>query len=1443
MRLQQRFTATRRHRRRRLRREHSSGSSSSSSEEYESGSPFLSDEEEHGGGEAGPSDEETPEGTTLMQVLVPRSLENLVLVLLESAQEAALSHVARSEQTFFQLDEFWDGQRLPFGTHVVDIITKVRVDQPPGTSDEDKKRRQEENGFMNTVGSMTVAVSDLFPGAMAHQTQPAPAGEDPPPPADGERPLRPISSLMRDLIASDPSIGAAAGAGSAGETARTRLADKWLAQHLQPKLQGYIRNCYAQLAFRDALENPAFYSYMVGPAAKGAAPAVRVPHADAEAPPVDVSTVSAGTGIGHSQFFRLEFQVNLSGWKAHGDGDAVLVSIQGGECGPEGELARALSRLVAVGVTGASAGEKGVPFCGDLPAFFVDLNGERVWDLCGQGERTYRTVGPAKRTRWVRVRQPEHTHLQLSQVAVYARSDLKMNIAKGKPASASDKFSDSVDPSAAVDGALEARNWGSGVWHSSEHDGSAWWKVDLGEAGADVEKVVVYNRKDCCSERLDGAQVELLDQNGNPIESSRLGGDMVQTAEFQKRDESNNASAVYDVSLTVLESNDVLVAVDGKEVSSTWQKAQKLEGMWGFRKFVTGVRIGLCPKGWSFDKPDGNASTAARASGVGLSNVRYRPFFSTSAGKTADEVEAQWEGAPAWDSAETLLDAEKAASKPDSASARLERFLMLQDGVSKPLKLKLEGVKDDGAGALQGYVELLRENAANAGGANRYLGVLLNSQTFRDADFAGLDGAYVERDADGLNHDLSKASDFAQRQFLSEITLFCLKEHRRFLTRLQVAIASAMSHLGGDLDDFGAKTASYEDYVRHQWQVEQKRFLFEKKGEAGAAEAAIMEAWAKAGSEGPPPVRGGILVPKHSGIGEVYLCFAAACVAFPLLAPQFRAAAGQEVPPPPLVRWVQVRQPEDTALALSQVTVLARGAPAGDNWAGKTLYLAAPGSLSFVSYVSGHGGKKWVRTEYSLPEAMPLLLEAHPSKPNAYYLRNVYGTNRSYLSFFDTDNHIFVRANEEKQDQAMPVEFEPVPGTTSYRLVNRYAGDAGDFDGKYVGVRGSRWLAADVDKANAMIFDVKEGLAWGRTCEASSTLENGALVVDGARAATFCTNGAGSWQVDLGEAADVEHVNVEFSESLPNVKNSTSDSFVKLWHAIDTASTTVSATATLELTWIDQGFGRRAGHIYARKDGSDWVNVSTDAAKHTWTRASFDVPAEMLGGKLELGYIVGGGGGHKLTITDAAVKIVDHITNLLLFAKVNAESTKAKKGVTKANKAAGAVPFYYPITSSAIDGLVPESDAVSMRAFGAGQLAGKTWTEVAGWIAPIAPPTHAGSTDPAVAAAFWADFRQVVEMQAVRRNPAAMARDYVAGLPTMFQGHTVARAAAEVEKDCKDDGHSSSSGNRIANPPLGDPLSACKLALPTTARRPLECTVWLTRSRSLRPPSLPRSPD
>merc|ERR1712174_55518 len=45
-------------------------------------------------------------------------------------------------------------------------------------------------------------------------------------------------------------------------------------------------------------------------------------------------------------------------------------------------------------------------------------------------------------------------------------------------------------------------NWGgSSVTHTAESEEKPWWKVDLG-ADAIIERIVIWNRKDCCTGRL-----------------------------------------------------------------------------------------------------------------------------------------------------------------------------------------------------------------------------------------------------------------------------------------------------------------------------------------------------------------------------------------------------------------------------------------------------------------------------------------------------------------------------------------------------------------------------------------------------------------------------------------------------------------------------------------------------------------------------------------------------------------------------------------------------------------------------------------------------------------------------------------------------------------------------------------------------------------------------
>ena len=65
------------------------------------------------------------------------------------------------------------------------------------------------------------------------------------------------------------------------------------------------------------------------------------------------------------------------------------------------------------------------------------------------------------------------------------------------------------DPSRAVDGNTDG-NWAHGSVIHTDRDLYAWWQVDLGAVGA-ISNVDIWNRTDCCSERLSGFYVFVSD--------------------------------------------------------------------------------------------------------------------------------------------------------------------------------------------------------------------------------------------------------------------------------------------------------------------------------------------------------------------------------------------------------------------------------------------------------------------------------------------------------------------------------------------------------------------------------------------------------------------------------------------------------------------------------------------------------------------------------------------------------------------------------------------------------------------------------------------------------------------------------------------------------------------------------------------------------------------
>ncbi|WP_369434177.1 trypsin-like serine protease [Psychromonas sp. MME1] len=95
------------------------------------------------------------------------------------------------------------------------------------------------------------------------------------------------------------------------------------------------------------------------------------------------------------------------------------------------------------------------------------------------------------------------------------------NIALHKSTSQSSNYSN-ITASRAVDGNTDG-NWSSASLTHTLNDHQAWWKVDLGGAHQ-VNRVVLWNRTDCCSNRLSNFHVDLLDIDGNVLASEEHPG-------------------------------------------------------------------------------------------------------------------------------------------------------------------------------------------------------------------------------------------------------------------------------------------------------------------------------------------------------------------------------------------------------------------------------------------------------------------------------------------------------------------------------------------------------------------------------------------------------------------------------------------------------------------------------------------------------------------------------------------------------------------------------------------------------------------------------------------------------------------------------------------------------------------------------------------------------
>ena len=122
------------------------------------------------------------------------------------------------------------------------------------------------------------------------------------------------------------------------------------------------------------------------------------------------------------------------------------------------------------------------------------------------------------RGRFVRITLPPESsgYLTISEVEIYSAG---RNVARAGKASQSSDYGSSNLASKAIDG---TRGGDFASCSCTKETRNGWWEVDLGSE-LPIDHILIYNRNDCCAERLDNVSVNVLDAARRKIRSEKIG--------------------------------------------------------------------------------------------------------------------------------------------------------------------------------------------------------------------------------------------------------------------------------------------------------------------------------------------------------------------------------------------------------------------------------------------------------------------------------------------------------------------------------------------------------------------------------------------------------------------------------------------------------------------------------------------------------------------------------------------------------------------------------------------------------------------------------------------------------------------------------------------------------------------------------------------------------